>query len=183
MCVKTPLADVVHHADHLLPGTVVAALREHLAEGVAIRPEIARHALVDHGRDRPWRWSRRDGSRAKGQVGGRRFGELLVALVERQHTLDVGGRRTSRPFEQPHSHGAEIFGRHGVVFDQQVAHLGRLPAQLDIVIAAAFERQVMADGGGIHAGNPRGFLQQSLREIELLRRSLVLRFRQTNSRP
>ena len=67
-------------------------------------------------------------------------------------------------------------------FDQQVAHLGCLSPQLDIVIAAAFERQPVTRGGCVHAGDVSAFLQQRLRKRELLRPSLILRVGQTHRR-
>ena len=111
---------------------MIAALREHLAQGTAIGPEGARHGLVDHCRGN-------HGVRfGVGQAAAVRH--LLEPRLDRLPALDIGGLEYAS-LQQPHPHGAEIIAADSVAFNQQVAPLGRLAAQLDIVIAAAFERQ------------------------------------------
>jgi hypothetical protein len=154
---KAPFPHIAHHSDNLLPGTIVAALREHLAERVLVRPEEARHALIDHaGTDD-----------AIGLIRRRSVVvliELGKACVERQGQLDVGGRGYPS-LEQSDTQGAEIFGRDLMPLHQLVVHLGCLPAQLDVIVAAPFERQVVAQGNRIHSAYAPRLFQQGLGKV------------------
>ena len=80
---EAPLADIVHHPDHLLPGTVVAALRKHLPERTLFGPEGQRHGFVNH--------DRRNNSVGFGVGRAAALRQFLEARVDCLHTIDIGG--------------------------------------------------------------------------------------------
>src|ERR1035438_4790714 len=106
---QAPLADVVHHADHLLPGTVVAALREHLAQRASVRPEGPRHRLVDH-----YRIDHGVGLALRQAAA---LGYFLVLRIDPPRALDVGGPKVPS-LQPPHPHGMKVFAAHRVGFHQ-----------------------------------------------------------------
>src|SRR5207249_4662090 len=102
---EAPLPHVVHYPDDLVPGAVVATMREHPSKRVLIRPEEAGHALINHARI--------------DAVGLIRWW-LAVALIERAeaHIERLGRLNVSGcwypPLQQSHSHRAEVLRRHGM---------------------------------------------------------------------
>ncbi len=122
---------------------------------------MACHRLVDH----------RGIDHGVGHFGGwtdPALPEWAHALVHRHGRLGIGGREHSA-LEQTHSHDAEVIGRHGVSLYQWAAHaLKRSSSDGGVIVAAAFERHAVAEGGGFHTGDAAGLLQQRLGETEAL---------------